>query len=79
MSDEMHGWTSGYDGTEGSACIGAGLDWRQSTHNDDQGGRVEGAGCPHSPHVRDSRLGGASPAFAVVAGARAASLGGVTG
>ncbi|MGW5868139.1 DUF397 domain-containing protein [Streptomyces sp. NPDC055239] len=42
------------------------LAWFKSSYSDDEGGNcVEIATCPHTIHIRDSKLGEASPTFAV--------------
>ncbi|MFE7275591.1 DUF397 domain-containing protein [Streptomyces sp. NPDC057623] len=42
------------------------LSWFKSSYSDDQGGEcLEVAACPHSIHVRDSKLGARSPQFSV--------------
>ncbi|MEU4980285.1 DUF397 domain-containing protein [Streptomyces sp. NPDC021969] len=47
-----------------------GLTWLKSSYSDSQGGNcVEVAPCPHTVHVRDSKLGFRSPRFSVAGGA----------
>lgn len=51
------------------------LAWFKSSHSDSQGGAcLQVAVCPHTAHVRDSKLGVGSPRFAVPADAWAAFL-----
>ncbi|MCX4819010.1 DUF397 domain-containing protein [Streptomyces sp. NBC_01142] len=76
MSDRLTWFKSSYSDSEGSACIEVALDWRKSTHSDSQGGDcVEVASCPHTVHVRDSKLGEAGPSFDIPAAAWTAFLG----
>ncbi|MCP3819042.1 DUF397 domain-containing protein [Streptomyces sp. A3M-1-3] len=66
MSERLRWFKSSYSDSEGSACIEVALEWRKSTHSDSQGSNcVEVATCPHTVHVRDSKLGDGSPRFAV--------------
>lgn len=68
MSDRLTWFKSSYSDDQGSACIEVALDWHKSTYSDDEGGAcVEVATCPHTVHVRDSKLGDTSPRFAVAA------------
>ncbi|WP_217167398.1 DUF397 domain-containing protein [Streptomyces sp. AC512_CC834] len=65
MSDSLVWFKSSYSDDQGGACLEVALDWRKSSHSDDQGGNcVEVAPCPHTIHVRDSKLGPQSPRFA---------------
>ncbi|QES49878.1 DUF397 domain-containing protein [Streptomyces venezuelae] len=76
MSSSRLTWfKSSYSDGQGSDCIEVALDWRKSTYSDDQGSAcVEVATCPHTVHVRDSKLGGTSPTFTVPSAAWAAFL-----
>ncbi|MFG2987224.1 DUF397 domain-containing protein [Streptomyces sp. NPDC048258] len=77
MSNDLTWFKSSYSDSQGSNCIEVALDWRKSTYSDGQGGAcVEVATCPHTVHVRDSKLGEAGPRFAVAAEAWGAFLGG---
>ncbi|MGW7361879.1 DUF397 domain-containing protein [Streptomyces sp. NPDC054841] len=70
MSGELTWFKSSYSDSEGGDCVEVALEWRKSTYSDSQGGDcVEVATCPHTVHVRDSKLGAAdtSPRFAVAA------------
>lgn len=79
MSDRRTWFKSSYSDSEGGDCIEVALDWRKFTHGDDEGSAcIEVAPRPHTVHVRDSKLGGTSPALAVTAVAWTAFLGGVT-
>ncbi|MER5887083.1 DUF397 domain-containing protein [Streptomyces sp. NPDC001941] len=56
---------SSYSSSSGGECIEVSAPWRKSTHSDSGGGEcVEVAPCPHSIHVRDSKLP-RSPVFSV--------------
>lgn len=77
MSSDLAWFKSSYSDSQGSNCIEVALDWRKSTYSDAQGSDcVEVAACPHTVHVRDSKLGEASPRFAVAGPAWAAFLDG---
>jgi hypothetical protein len=67
MRERLSWFKSSYSGTEGGNCLEAALDWRKFSYSDSQGGNcLEVAPCPHTIHVRDSKLGARSPRFAVV-------------
>lgn len=75
MRERLTWFKSSYSDDQGGACIEVALDWRKSTHSDSQGGDcVEVATCPHTVHVRDSKLGETSPRFAIPAPAWTAFL-----
>ncbi|MEV6956615.1 DUF397 domain-containing protein [Streptomyces sp. NPDC051183] len=77
MSSDMTWFKSSYSDGQGGNCVEVALDWRKSTYSDAQGSNcVEVATCPHTVHVRDSKLGETSPRFAVAATAWAAFLAG---
>ena len=65
---------SSYSGNEGGACVEVAHGWHKSSYSGNQGGEcVEVATCACSDvHVRDSKLGDASPTFDVNPGAWAA-------
>ncbi|MFB0630139.1 DUF397 domain-containing protein [Streptomyces sp. AB3(2024)] len=66
---------SSYSDGQGGACVEVALDWRKSTYSDfEDAACVEVAACPHTVHVRDSKLGEDGPAFAVPASAWQAFL-----
>ncbi|MCX4906033.1 DUF397 domain-containing protein [Streptomyces sp. NBC_00878] len=75
MSADLSWFKSSYSDSSGSACLEVAYAWRKSTYSDSQGSDcVEVAACPHSIHVRDSKLGARSPRFAVPADAWAAFI-----
>ncbi|MFI0779805.1 DUF397 domain-containing protein [Streptomyces sp. NPDC021212] len=48
---------SSYSNSEGGACVEVAGSWAKSSYSDTQGGNcVEIATCPHTVHVRDSKL-----------------------
>ena len=70
MSERLTWYKSSYSDSQGGNCLEVALDWRKSSHSDDQGGNcLEVAPCPHTIHVRDSKLGSRSPRFAVAGAA----------
>ncbi|MFB7494117.1 DUF397 domain-containing protein [Streptomyces sp. NPDC056161] len=76
MNNDLRWFKSSYSGTEGGACLEVALDWRKSTYSDSEGGACfEVATCPHTIHIRDSKLGPPSPRFAVAGAAWAAFVG----
>ncbi|MEU2432912.1 DUF397 domain-containing protein [Streptomyces sp. NPDC007861] len=80
MSEHLTWFKSSYSDDQGGACIEVALDWHKSTYSDSQGGAcIEVATCPHTVHVRDSKLGDDSPRFAVTGSAWTRFLDGVTG
>ncbi|RZB17637.1 DUF397 domain-containing protein [Streptomyces sp. F001] len=75
MSAELSWFKSSYSDSSGSACLEVAYTWRKSSHSSDfEDACVEVAACPHTVHVRDSKLGARSPRFAVPAGAWTAFL-----
>ncbi|MCZ4511334.1 DUF397 domain-containing protein [Streptomyces sp. ActVer] len=73
MSSELSWFKSSYSDDQGSACLEVAHTWRKSTHSGDfEDACVEVAACPHTTHVRDSKLGARSPRLAVPAHAWAA-------
>ncbi|WP_406725932.1 DUF397 domain-containing protein [Streptomyces sp. GD-15H] len=67
MNRDLRWFKSTYSGTEGGNCLEVALDWSKSSHS--QGGAcVEVAPCPHTIHIRDSKLGPRSPRFTVAGG-----------
>jgi hypothetical protein len=73
MTQDLRWFKSSYSGTEGGACLEVAHDWRKSSYSDSQGGAcIEVAPCPHTIHIRDSKLGPRSPRFAVPGAAWAA-------
>ncbi|MFE7774014.1 DUF397 domain-containing protein [Streptomyces sp. NPDC057445] len=79
MSNRLTWFKSSYSDSQGGDCIEVALDWRKSTYSDNlDAACVEVATCPGTVHVRDSKLGETSPAFAVAGTAWTLFLGGVT-
>ncbi|MET7413830.1 DUF397 domain-containing protein [Streptomyces rubiginosohelvolus] len=69
MSSTLRWFKSSYSSGSGGECIEVAFDWRTSSYSSDSGGNcVEVATCPHSVHVRDSKVSG-GPVFAVAPGA----------
>ncbi|MFJ8400623.1 DUF397 domain-containing protein [Streptomyces microflavus] len=65
MSSTLQWFTSSYSSESGGNCIEVAFDWRTSSYSSGSGGNcVEVASCPHSVHVRDSKVTD-GPAFAV--------------
>ncbi|MEU9595925.1 DUF397 domain-containing protein [Streptomyces sp. NPDC048109] len=70
MSGSLAWFKSSYSDDQGGNCLEVALDWHKSSHSDSHGGNcIEVAPCPHTAHVRDSKLGPQSPRFAVTWGA----------
>ncbi|MFE6701779.1 DUF397 domain-containing protein [Streptomyces sp. NPDC057718] len=65
MSSTLRWFKSSYSSSSGGDCIEVAFDWRTSSYSSESGGEcVEVAACPHSVHVRDSKVSG-GPVFAV--------------
>ncbi|MDT9693027.1 DUF397 domain-containing protein [Streptomyces sp. P9(2023)] len=65
MSDTLHWFKSSYSDSSGGSCIEVAFDWYKSSYSDSGGGDcVEVATCPHSVHLRDSKVTD-GPTFAV--------------
>ncbi|MEU9674941.1 DUF397 domain-containing protein [Streptomyces parvus] len=65
MSSTLRWFKSSYSSDSGGECIEVAFDWRTSSYSSESGGEcVEVAACPHSVHVRDSKVG-VGPVFAV--------------
>ncbi|APS20211.1 toxin [Streptomyces sp. Tue 6075] len=65
MSSTLRWFKSSYSSESGGECIEVAFDWRTSSYSSDSGGEcVEVAACPHSVHVRDSKVTD-GPVFAV--------------
>jgi hypothetical protein len=48
---------SSYSTNEGGNCLEVAYAWRTSSYSDNEGGEcVEVAACPHTVHVRDSKV-----------------------
>ncbi|MFG2114426.1 DUF397 domain-containing protein [Streptomyces sp. NPDC048718] len=58
MSKSTLRWfKSSYSDGSGGNCVEAAFDWRKSSYSDDSGADcVEVATCPHSVHLRDSKV-----------------------
>ncbi|MFE9726402.1 DUF397 domain-containing protein [Streptomyces sp. NPDC005794] len=80
VGPELSWFKSSYSGNEGGACIEVAYDWHKSSYSNNEGAAcVEVATCPHTVHVRDSKVTD-GPTFAVAAAAWTAFLAGtVTG
>ncbi|MFJ9324405.1 DUF397 domain-containing protein [Streptomyces globisporus] len=65
MSSTLRWFKSSYSNASGGDCIEVAFDWRTSSYSSESGGNcVEVAACPHSVHVRDSKVSD-GPVFAV--------------
>ena len=65
MSNTLRWFKSSYSNASGGDCIEVAFDWRTSSYSSESGGNcVEVAACPHSVHIRDSKVQD-GPAFAV--------------
>ncbi|MFE6917173.1 DUF397 domain-containing protein [Streptomyces rubiginosohelvolus] len=65
MSSTLRWFKSSYSSDSGGDCIEVAFDWRTSSYSSGSGGDcVEVAACPHSVHVRDSKVSD-GPVFAV--------------
>ncbi|MET9768196.1 DUF397 domain-containing protein [Streptomyces sp. NPDC006415] len=65
MSSTLRWFKSSYSSDSGGNCIEVAFDWRTSSYSSDSGGEcVEVAACPHSVHVRDSKVSD-GPVFTV--------------
>ncbi|WP_408994490.1 DUF397 domain-containing protein [Streptomyces sp. 1268] len=72
MSSTLRWFKSSYSNASGGDCIEVAFDWRTSSYSNASGGEcVEVAACPHSVHVRDSKVTD-GPVFAVAPDAWAA-------
>ncbi|MGI5199039.1 DUF397 domain-containing protein [Streptomyces sp. CA-288835] len=66
MSAELSWFKSSYSDDQGGECLEVALDWRKSSYSDSSGGAcLEVAACPHTIHLRDSKLGPQSPHFTI--------------
>ncbi|MFJ9106631.1 DUF397 domain-containing protein [Streptomyces sp. NPDC102283] len=75
---ELFWFTSSYSNNEGGECIEVAYDWHKSSYSNNEGGAcVEVATCPHTVHVRDSKVTD-GPTFAVAPAAWTAFLGHAT-
>ncbi|MFG3406171.1 DUF397 domain-containing protein [Streptomyces sp. NPDC048142] len=71
---ELFWFKSSYSNNEGGECIEVAYDWHKSSYSNNEGEAcVEVATCPHTVHVRDSKVTD-GPAFAVAPAAWTAFL-----
>lgn len=77
---ELTWFKSSYSGNEGAACLEVAYAWHKSSYSNNQGEAcVEVATCPHTVHVRDSKVTD-GPTFTVTPAAWTAFVAGtVTG
>ncbi|WLQ50186.1 DUF397 domain-containing protein [Streptomyces poriferorum] len=65
---------SSYSGNEGGECLEVAYHWHKSSYSNNEGGAcVEVATCPHTVHVRDSKVTD-GPTFTVAPAAWTAFL-----
>ncbi|GGK85999.1 DUF397 domain-containing protein [Streptomyces flaveus] len=70
MSETLAWFKSSYSDSQGGECLEVAYTWCKSSYSDSQGGAcLEVAACPHTIHIRDSKLGVRSPRFTVPANA----------
>ncbi|MER5932915.1 DUF397 domain-containing protein [Streptomyces sp. NPDC002054] len=76
MSSSRLTWfKSSYSDSQGGACVEVALNWHKSAYSDfEDASCIEVATCPHTVHVRDSKLGATSPTFTVPSTAWSAFL-----
>ncbi|MBT2368068.1 DUF397 domain-containing protein [Streptomyces sp. ISL-10] len=75
MSSTLRWFKSSYSNPSGGDCIEVAFDWRKSSYSSDSGGEcIEVAACPHTVHVRDSKVP-EGPVFAVAPEAWSAFVG----
>jgi hypothetical protein len=68
VSAELSWFKSSYSDDQGGECLEVAYTWRKSTRSSDfEDACVEVTACPHTTHVRDSKLGARSPRLAVPA------------
>ncbi|CAM5552730.1 toxin [Streptomyces spiroverticillatus] len=54
---ELAWFKSSYSGSQGDDCVEVALSWHKSSYSSgSQGDCVEVAACPHTVHVRDSKV-----------------------
>lgn len=71
---ELFWFKSSYSNNEGGECIEVAYDWRKSSYSGNTGAAcVEVATCPHTVHIRDSKVTD-GPTFAVAPAAWTAFL-----
>ncbi|MER6996678.1 DUF397 domain-containing protein [Streptomyces sp. NPDC000410] len=65
MTNTLRWFKSSYSSSSGGECVEVAFDWRKSSYSSDSGGEcVEVAACPHTIHIRDSKVTD-GPTFAV--------------
>jgi hypothetical protein len=75
VSETLRWFTSTYGTRSNNECDESAHAWRKSSYSDGDGGEcVEVATCPHTIHVRDTKLSDASPIFTVTSASWAAFL-----
>ncbi|MFE5088880.1 DUF397 domain-containing protein [Streptomyces sp. NPDC056638] len=73
---ELAWFKSSFSNNEGGECVEVAYDWRKSSYSGNEGEAcVEVAACPHTVHVRDSKVTD-GPTFAVTSAAWTAFLAG---
>ncbi|WP_406501346.1 DUF397 domain-containing protein [Streptomyces sp. NBC_01590] len=74
MSNTLRWFKSSYSSDSGGQCIEVAFDWHKSSYSSSSGGEcIEVATCPHSVHIRDSKVPDGTT-FAVTPGAWATFL-----
>ncbi|MEU0396426.1 DUF397 domain-containing protein [Streptomyces sp. NPDC006208] len=57
MTSTLRWFKSSYSNPSGGDCIEVAFDWRASSYSDASGGEcIEVAACPHTIHIRDSKV-----------------------
>ncbi|WP_328398419.1 DUF397 domain-containing protein [Streptomyces sp. NBC_00390] len=57
MSSTLRWFKSSYSDSSGGECIEVAIGWHKSSYSDDSGGScIEVAACPHTVHIRDSKV-----------------------
>lgn len=65
MNSTLRWFKSSYSSPSGGDCIEVAFDWRKSSYSSASGGEcVEITACPHTVHIRDSKVTD-GPTFAV--------------
>ncbi|MFE7397396.1 DUF397 domain-containing protein [Streptomyces sp. NPDC057557] len=73
---ELAWFKSSFSNNEGGECVEVAYEWRKSSYSNNEGEAcVEVATCPHTVHVRDSKVAD-GPTFAVAPAAWTAFLAG---
>ncbi|MFJ4880262.1 DUF397 domain-containing protein [Streptomyces sp. NPDC088745] len=76
MSESLRWFKSSYSSSSGGECLEVAYEWHKSSYSDSGGGQcVEVSACPHTVHVRDSKLSDSSPVFTVASASWTAFLG----